>query len=321
VTFEDSSSADKVLSQQLTLDGRRLEIKVAIPKGMVGVDTSFVGGKPKKIFVAGIANNVTEAELKNHFATFGRVVECYIQKYRMTGESRGFGFVSFETPESVEKALLKPNQKIGDKCTVDIKIARPKGEVVEPPSFGSLISPSNGMGMGASMYGKSASLYGGQYGLGGGDGWDELTALRQYYGYGRTTPSSTHASTGADTTGTGVTGYPQGYEQSAYGAYGAYGAYSPYGTGQSPYGAYGQTAYGQTAYGQTAYDTSSLGAYSHYAPQPTSLDDTKKASGYEYPSTGTTDVTGSGASVYDTTGQYGALLSNRTRTAYHPYTR
>jgi len=86
----------------------------------------FASQRPKKIFIAGIADTVSEDELKDHFSQYGRITECYIQKDRSTGESRGFGFISFEAPDSVDKVLQKPSQKIGDKCVVDLKVARPK---------------------------------------------------------------------------------------------------------------------------------------------------------------------------------------------------
>jgi len=130
VSFEDASSAEKVLADQnLSLDGRRMEIKAAVPRGMVGQleeQQRFASQRPKKVFVAGIADTVSEDELKEHFSQYGPITECYIQKDRTTGESRGFGFVSYENPDDVDKVLQKPSQKIGEKCVVDIKVARPK---------------------------------------------------------------------------------------------------------------------------------------------------------------------------------------------------
>jgi len=153
-SFEDASSAEKVLAEQnLALDGRRLEIKAAVPRGLVGAyeeQQRFAASRPKKIFVAGIPETVTEEDLKEHFSSYGRVLECYIQKDRTTGESRGFGFLSFETPDVVDKILLKPSQKIGDKGVVDIKVARPKeaprGTAVWSPPFGGFSTRPGGWG-------------------------------------------------------------------------------------------------------------------------------------------------------------------------------
>jgi RNA recognition motif-containing protein len=133
VTFEDPSSAEKVLAEQaLSLDGRRLEIKAAVPRGLVGTIEAERLARPKKIFVAGLSDSVTEGELRDHFAQYGRVVEATIQKDRQSGESRGFGFVTFDSGDPVEKVLVKGSQKLGDKCVVDVKIARPKETPILP---------------------------------------------------------------------------------------------------------------------------------------------------------------------------------------------
>lgn len=41
-------------------------------------------------------------ELKNYFSSFGVVAECMVKKDPNTGMSRGFGFVSFTDPVSVD---------------------------------------------------------------------------------------------------------------------------------------------------------------------------------------------------------------------------
>lgn len=131
VTYVDHNSVATVLSQPaLDLDGRDLTVKLAVPRAEMTMHrfSQFVQKdiRPKKIFVAGLLLTTTEEELKQYFSQFGRMVEAYIQKDRTTGNSRGFGFVEFETHEEVESILRSKNHTINGH-TIDCKIAIPKG--------------------------------------------------------------------------------------------------------------------------------------------------------------------------------------------------
>ena len=44
-------------------------------------------------------------ELKDHFSSYGKVVEHQIMLDHSTGRSRGFGFVTFESEDSVERVI------------------------------------------------------------------------------------------------------------------------------------------------------------------------------------------------------------------------
>ena len=47
----------------------------------------------RKLFVGGISWETTNDGLHNYFAKFGHVVEAQVMRDKMTGRSRGFGFV------------------------------------------------------------------------------------------------------------------------------------------------------------------------------------------------------------------------------------
>jgi len=49
-----------------------------------------------KIFVGGLDFKLTDEELKQHFSEYGEVEKADILKHINTGESRGFGFVTFK---------------------------------------------------------------------------------------------------------------------------------------------------------------------------------------------------------------------------------
>jgi len=58
-----------------------------------------------KIFVGGLSWDTDDTSLKNAFAAFGTVAEAKVITDRMTGRSRGFGFVTFDSGDAVPEAL------------------------------------------------------------------------------------------------------------------------------------------------------------------------------------------------------------------------
>lgn len=59
-----------------------------------------------KIFVGGLDFKLTKEGLRDHFRQFGEVQDAIILNDIYTGQSRGFGFVTFED-ESVAQNLIK----------------------------------------------------------------------------------------------------------------------------------------------------------------------------------------------------------------------
>lgn len=64
---------------------------------------------PTKLFVGGLGPDTTEADLRAFFAKFGEVVEAVIIPNRSTGQSRGFGFVSYPTAALADAAIKGAN--------------------------------------------------------------------------------------------------------------------------------------------------------------------------------------------------------------------
>jgi len=362
VTFADKASCDKVLAENLSLDGRKMEIKFAIPKGQVpSIDSapSMPGGRPKKIYIAGISVGVNEEDLKDHFSQFGKVLECYIQKDRNSGESRGFAFLTYENPDSVDKVLQRPSQKIGDKCIVDVKVARPKGE--PPKDFGPVSSVGSGTGATTPMstWGPSSGGYGGGYSSAYGGGYSG-----GYYGgyggfggsYGGVAPgygntnsfwgggmeslgSSRVADGYGSAPGTGGTNYPQqtGYDQGyGYGTGGIVGTQMGGGPGYSDQSTQG---YGQTQSTPPTDDTKRGGydpsSYGGYGTQGVTPQQTNTTTGSYDPTTvqspyGPTPTPPYDPSQYtygamrrapDLTTQASPTDPSRRPVAYHPYAR
>lgn len=61
----------------------------------------------KKIFIGGMRDQVTDEELKTYFANYGNIVECLVMRDKETQKSRGFGFITFDDYDPVDKIIRK----------------------------------------------------------------------------------------------------------------------------------------------------------------------------------------------------------------------
>ncbi len=61
------------------------------------------------IYVGNLSHDVTEDELREAFAAIGEVSSCKIITDRLSGASRGFGFVEMPTDEEAKKAMADLN--------------------------------------------------------------------------------------------------------------------------------------------------------------------------------------------------------------------
>ena len=69
-----------------------------------GMEVSFKYPK-SKIFVGGLDFKLTVEELKQHFQQYGEVVDACILKDVYTGQSRGFGFVTFKDEDTAQNLI------------------------------------------------------------------------------------------------------------------------------------------------------------------------------------------------------------------------
>ena len=59
----------------------------------------------KKLYVGGLPYSTTDAELKAHFEQAGPVISATIIMDKMSGRSKGFGFVEMENDADADKAI------------------------------------------------------------------------------------------------------------------------------------------------------------------------------------------------------------------------
>lgn len=81
-----------------------------------------------KLFVGGISFDSTEDSLKELFATAGTVDSAVIITDKMSGRSKGFGFVEMSSEEEAQKAIADLDGKELDGRPISVNVARPKTE-------------------------------------------------------------------------------------------------------------------------------------------------------------------------------------------------
>jgi RNA recognition motif-containing protein len=64
---------------------------------------------PTKVFVGGLGPMTTAADLRTFFSRFGELVEAIVVPNRSTGQSRGFGFVSYQSATAADEAIKAMN--------------------------------------------------------------------------------------------------------------------------------------------------------------------------------------------------------------------
>lgn len=222
VTFANPADADKVLEQDHVIDGRPVEVKRTVPREDMQVNRGV--SRTKKIFVGGIPLTLTEDELREYFSSYGDIIEHQIMLDHVTGRSRGFGFVTFDSEEAVEKIFADGQlHELGGK-QVEIKRAEPKRAGGDFPYDNRLRRGGGGDSKSFGGFGRGGSGgYGGGYGGKADRGYDDYGG-----GYG------------------GYDGYGGGYGGGSAGFYGGYGGYG-YGFG------FGGPMYGGAGYAGAGY--------------------------------------------------------------------
>ncbi|KAL3820813.1 hypothetical protein ACJIZ3_006718 [Penstemon smallii] len=133
VVFANASVAEKIVRERHIIDGRTVEAKKAVPRDdhqNFNRNNGSVQGSPrptrtKKIFVGGLASTVTESDFKSYFDQFGPITDVVVMYDHNTQRPRGFGFITYESEEAVDRVLLKTFHELNGKM-VEVKRAVPK---------------------------------------------------------------------------------------------------------------------------------------------------------------------------------------------------
>ncbi|MDO8572263.1 MAG: RNA-binding protein [bacterium] len=90
----------------------------------------------KKLFVGGLSFGTNEDTLRNTFAQAGTVTSAAIIIDRMSGRSKGFGFVEMENDAEADKAIEMFNGTELEGRALTVNEARPREERPQRGGFG-----------------------------------------------------------------------------------------------------------------------------------------------------------------------------------------
>ena len=80
----------------------------------------------KRLFVGSIAWGTTDQTLKSHFEQVGQVESASVIMDKMSGRSKGFGFVEMASDSEAADAIAKLNGSELDSRKIVVSEARPK---------------------------------------------------------------------------------------------------------------------------------------------------------------------------------------------------
>ncbi len=123
----------------------------------------------KKIYVGNLSFSVTDDELQQAFASFGNVLSARVVMDKMSGRSKGFGFVEIEQDSAADEAVSKMDGQTIAGRAVRVSEAKPQ-EDRPRRSGGGGFGGGGGGRSGGGGYGGGGRSGGGGYGGGGRSG-------------------------------------------------------------------------------------------------------------------------------------------------------
>jgi RNA recognition motif-containing protein len=106
----------------------------------------------QKLYVGSLPYKTTEDELFQIFSQFGEIISVKIVTDRVTGQSKGFGFVEMSKEADAQKAIESVNgSELGGRTLV-VSIARPPQERERGEGGGGFQRQQRGGGRGEGRY-------------------------------------------------------------------------------------------------------------------------------------------------------------------------
>lgn len=113
----DKKTYDEVLRcKKHIFEGREIECKEALSRNELGSYSKDLNDR--RVYVRGIPIKTQSKDLKVAYSIFGEVEIAYIVKDRESGNSLGFGYVTFKGKESRDEAVAQRNLILNGKVVV-----------------------------------------------------------------------------------------------------------------------------------------------------------------------------------------------------------
>ena len=94
---------------------RAIELRAAAPRAAATI--------PCRLFVGGLGQVITEAQLREAFGAFGPIADAIVMTDRATGQSRGFGFVTMADRKDGLRAIEALNGSELHGCRIVTNVA------------------------------------------------------------------------------------------------------------------------------------------------------------------------------------------------------
>jgi cold-inducible RNA-binding protein len=89
-----------------------------------------------RLFIGNLPYDTTDAELRDHFSSIGRLTQVFLPVDRDTGRPRGFAFVEFESAALATQAIDKFNNQPFKGRPLAVKEAQARGSAPGPSGGG-----------------------------------------------------------------------------------------------------------------------------------------------------------------------------------------
>ncbi|KAG5179693.1 chloroplast 29 kDa ribonucleoprotein [Tribonema minus] len=94
------------------------------------------GSEGCKLYVGNLGYDTNNDTLSQAFSQFGAVQEASVATDRETGSSRGFGFVTYGTPQEAQAAMDNLNNTQLDGRTIRVNLSQPRERAAGGGGFG-----------------------------------------------------------------------------------------------------------------------------------------------------------------------------------------
>jgi RNA recognition motif-containing protein len=116
----------------------------------------------KRLYVGNLSYEVDSSELEQMFSAHGSVQSAEVVSDRMTGRSKGFGFVEMGTDEEAQKAITALNGQQNNGRALTVNEAKPREERPRGGGGGGYGGGGGGGGRGGDRGGRGGGGGGGR---------------------------------------------------------------------------------------------------------------------------------------------------------------
>ncbi|KAF1743244.1 hypothetical protein MXB_3464 [Myxobolus squamalis] len=118
--FDSKQGVETSQLNKLSNRGETTECLISNKNSLNFGDEDYEQRKWTKLFVGGLPFSSNDFALHKYFSKFGEIFEAVVIRDRITGASKGYGFVTMKEKSSAEMAVLNPYPFIdGRRCNVN----------------------------------------------------------------------------------------------------------------------------------------------------------------------------------------------------------